>query len=50
MRKLLCFIGYHRWTWKLSEGQEIDLNAPPPDDAFCYFCYKDYKNPNKFKK
>ena len=45
--KLLCFIGWHNWTWKLTYfgntgPQPIILNAPPPDNAKCSRCGKPY--------
>ena len=40
--KLLCLIGYHRWTWKFERGTTLYLDAPPPDHATCEFCGKKY--------
>ena len=36
LRKLLCFIGYHEWTWTLGVDCEfVSLNGPPPETARC---------------
>ncbi|MCK5615269.1 hypothetical protein KAR91_76100 [Candidatus Pacearchaeota archaeon] len=39
LRKLLCFIGYHEWTWTLGVDCEfVSLNGPPPETAYCKHC------------
>jgi len=40
--KLLCFIGWHKWTWKFERGSTIYLDAPPPAHAKCSKCHKVY--------
>lgn len=48
--KILCFIGWHNWTWKLKyagNSRPIILNAPPPDDAKCSQCGKKYGKESK---
>ena len=42
-RKLLCFIGYHVWTWKLNEDGYLSLSGPPPNHATCKHCKVKYK-------
>ena len=39
-RKLLCFIGYHSWEWKLNiEGNITEpLTGKIPDRAICEYC------------
>lgn len=37
LRRLCCFVGWHMWTWKLTE-EGIVLNGPPPDYAKCECC------------
>lgn len=37
--KILCWIGYHNWTWKFEQGYyPIILTDPPPDNAKCSRC------------
>lgn len=41
-RRFLCFIGYHRWTWTLKDGETICLAGSPPRRAACDFCGEIY--------
>ncbi|MBI4029092.1 MAG: hypothetical protein HY376_01885 [Candidatus Blackburnbacteria bacterium] len=40
--KLLCKIGYHRWSWMLQKGKDGIITEPLtgkiPDRAECYRC------------
>jgi len=40
-RKILCFIGYHEWTWKFIKGTIITEQIP--DHAKCKYCVQTYK-------
>ena len=40
IRKMLCFIGWHEWTWKLSDVECIDDKIP--DFAICKHCGERY--------
>lgn len=42
-RKLLCWIGWHEFVWKLEDGESIILDSPPPDHAKCKHCGTRYK-------
>ena len=41
-KRLLCFIGWHTWTWKLPKDGILYLNAEPPVHAKCRHCGKRY--------
>jgi hypothetical protein len=43
MGKILCFLGWHRWTWKLSDVGYVSLNENPPDFARCERCDARYE-------
>lgn len=43
IRRILCFIGWHTWSWKFQEGNTLYLNDPPPDHAVCKHCGQRYK-------
>lgn len=45
MRKILCFIGYHSWTWTLREvANNITepITGAIPNRAVCKYCKKTY--------
>lgn len=44
LQKLLCFIGWHEFSWLLPEDGVINLSGPPPDHATCLHCGVRYKN------
>jgi hypothetical protein len=43
LSKILCFFGWHYWTWKFEDGDTIWLDKEPPDHAICCCCKKPYK-------
>lgn len=48
IRRLFCFVGFHRWTWILKQDENgrtepIYLDAPPPNHAKCSFCNRRYR-------
>lgn len=47
LRKLLCKIGLHTWTWSLKEAMRRDPNysieCEPPDFARCKYCRAHYE-------
>lgn len=47
MDKVLCKIGWHSWTWKLSVengiAETVRLNGDIPDRATCKKCGIKYK-------
>lgn len=45
MKRALCLILGHRWTWKFIRGTTLYLNAPPPNHAKCSRCGITYKMP-----
>ncbi len=43
MGKILCFFGWHKWTWKFENGRyPVIISNPPPDNAKCSRCGKRY--------
>jgi len=36
IKKFLCFIGWHKWSWNLSSVNRIDNSIPP--NAKCERC------------
>ena len=43
---LLCFLGWHRWTWRYEVGTLLCLDVSPPDHAKCSRCGVSYRTPN----
>ena len=37
-KKVLCFLGWHEWSWLLSSVDGITLDGPPPPHAKCQYC------------
>lgn len=47
-KKILCFIGWHSWTWTLrrvSEHQTEPITGKIPDRAVCMYCGIVYRTP-----
>lgn len=42
VRKFLCRLGWHQWSWKLAPGEPLRLSAEPPGRAICAHCGKSY--------
>lgn len=44
MKRILCFFGWHRWTFKFERGYyPVTVTSPPPDNAKCSRCGITYK-------
>jgi hypothetical protein len=44
--KLLCLIGWHRWSWSVAELGWGD-GVQPPKDAKCFYCGVEYGHPRE---
>ena len=42
MGKILCFFGWHSFTWKFDRERPFDPFAPPPNHAKCERCGVNY--------
>lgn len=42
--RILCWLGWHRWTWRFVRGTTLKLNDSPPDHARCSRCGQIYKS------
>jgi hypothetical protein len=43
LRKILCFIGWHTWTWRLGVDEILRLDDPIPIKAVCCHCGESYE-------
>ena len=46
IRKLLCFLGFHRWHYWLSEYNAVHLDGTWPKCTRCEICGKKYHKEN----